>query len=134
LDTTASGANLAAAAAPAIAAASAAPRAKSAKLPPRPRDTALVTPAAAAVDPSPEPATPITVLETPRAVVAAQSREQAAAAAPAEVVPATAREACGKRVLIALAVCMERECQNPRYRDHPQCVKVLAMVRRRERQ
>jgi serine/threonine protein kinase len=128
----ASGANLAAAAAPAIAAASAAPRAKPAKPPPRPRDTALVAPAAVA--PSPEPATPVTVLETPKAVVAAQSREQAEAAAPAEVVPATAREACGKRVYIALAVCMERECQNPRYRDHPQCVKVLAMVRRRERQ
>jgi Protein kinase domain len=48
--------------------------------------------------------------------------------------PATAREACGSRVFIALAVCMDRECEQPRYRDHPECVKVLEVKRKREQQ
>ena len=47
---------------------------------------------------------------------------------------ATAREVCGSRLFIALAVCMDRECEQPRYRDHPECVKVLEMKRRREQQ
>jgi hypothetical protein len=52
------------------------------------------------------------------------------AAAPA--VPATAREKCGSRLFIALAVCMDRECEQPRYRDHPECVQVLEVKRKRE--
>jgi hypothetical protein len=52
------------------------------------------------------------------------------AAAPAE--PRTAREACGKRVLVALWQCMERECEKPRYREHAQCVEALNMKRARE--
>ena len=52
--------------------------------------------------------------------------------APAE--PATAREACGNRSFIALAVCIDRECEQPRYRDHPECQRVLAMKRKREQQ
>jgi hypothetical protein len=53
------------------------------------------------------------------------------AAPPAE--PRTAREACGKRVLVALWQCMERECEKPRYREHPQCVEALNTKRQRER-
>lgn len=54
----------------------------------------------------------------------------ALAAAPAE--PKTAREACGKRVLVALWQCMERECEKARYRGHPQCVEALSAKRARE--
>ena len=45
--------------------------------------------------------------------------------------PASAREACGKRVFIALWSCMDRECERPRFRDQPECVKVLETKQRR---
>ncbi len=45
--------------------------------------------------------------------------------------PPTARQACGKRVFIALWSCMDRECERPRYRDQPECVKVLETKRSR---
>jgi serine/threonine protein kinase len=89
------------------------------------------SPAARAVDPAP-PA-------EPRVRPAVQPAHEPAApppAAPAAVAaePATAREACGRRVLIALALCMERECQNARYRDQPECVKIFEARRRRDLQ
>ena len=71
-----------------------------------------------------------------RPVPAAQ-RDPVVVAAPvpaAPAGPATAREVCGSRLFIALAVCMDRECEQPRYRDNPECVKVLDMKRRREQQ
>ncbi len=71
--------------------------------------------------------------------VPAVQRDTAAAAVPAPVpvaaaptVPATAREKCGSRLFIALALCMDRECEQPRYREHPECVQVLEMKRKRE--
>ncbi|MEO8057079.1 MAG: protein kinase [Burkholderiales bacterium] len=64
-------------------------------------------------------------------------REPVVAAAPVTASPtgaATAREVCGSRLFIALAVCMDRECEQPRYRAHPECVQVLEMKRKREQQ
>ena len=52
--------------------------------------------------------------------------------AAAPTVPATAREKCGSRLFIALALCMDRECEQPRYREHPECVQVLETKRKRE--
>ncbi len=49
-------------------------------------------------------------------------------AAPA---PASPREACGTRRFLALALCMEQQCETPRYQDHAQCESVRAMVQRR---
>jgi hypothetical protein len=46
--------------------------------------------------------------------------------------PATAREACGGRVFIALAICMDRDCEQPRYRSSGECVRVLEVKRARE--
>ncbi len=46
--------------------------------------------------------------------------------------PTTAREKCGSRLFIALALCMDRECEQPRFREHPECVQVLDVKRRRE--
>jgi hypothetical protein len=46
--------------------------------------------------------------------------------------PATAREACGKRVFIALAVCMDERCEEARYRATPECVTILARKAARE--
>ena len=67
--------------------------------------------------------------------VPAAPRDAVVVAAPvaaAPVVPATAREKCGSRLFIALALCMDRECEQPRYREHPECVQVLETKRKRE--
>jgi serine/threonine protein kinase len=47
--------------------------------------------------------------------------------------PATPREACGARVFMALALCMEAQCETPRFKAHPQCKEVLARLERRRR-
>ena len=72
-------------------------------------------------------AKPVPVVQREPVVVAAP-----APAAP--ITPTTAREKCGNRLFIALAVCMDRECEQPRYRDQPECVQVLEMKRKREQQ
>jgi len=67
--------------------------------------------------------------------VPAVQREPVVVAAPvaaAPAGPATAREMCGSRLFIALAICMDRECEQPRFRDHPECVRVLEVKRKRE--
>ena len=45
--------------------------------------------------------------------------------------PATAREACGDRRFIALAICIDRECERPRFRESAECVRVLEVKQRR---
>ena len=45
--------------------------------------------------------------------------------------PSSAREACGSRVFIAMALCMERECENPRFRDQPECARLMEIKRNR---
>jgi serine/threonine protein kinase len=57
-----------------------------------------------------------------------RAAEHAAAAG-----PASPREACGSRVFLALAVCMEEQCDKPRYKSHPQCDRVREIVERRHR-
>ena len=74
---------------------------------------------------------------TGRPVPGAAQREPMVAAAPGSAdtnEPTTAREVCGNRLFIALAVCIDRECEQPRFRGHPECVRVLEMKRRREQQ
>jgi len=51
---------------------------------------------------------------------------------PAESGPITAREACGKRVFIALAICMDEKCEEPRFRNTQECVGILARKAARE--
>ncbi len=47
--------------------------------------------------------------------------------------PATsARDACGKRVFIALALCMEEKCEEARYRGTAECVSIMDRKRARE--
>ena len=46
--------------------------------------------------------------------------------------PRSASEVCGRRVFLALAICMDRECERPIFRDQPDCMKVLEMKRQRE--
>jgi len=51
---------------------------------------------------------------------------------PVDNQPASAREACGKRVFIALAICMDERCEDPRYRNSEECVTILARKHERE--
>ena len=65
-----------------------------------------------------------------------ESPQAPAAPAPNEVArdgPATPRQACGARVFLALALCLEEQCERPRFKSHPQCRKVNEMVERRRR-
>jgi len=50
---------------------------------------------------------------------------------PTGAAPSSAREACGSRVFIAMALCMERECENPRFRDQPECARMMEIKRNR---
>lgn len=61
----------------------------------------------------------------------ASARDLAAAAAARgeiaeERVPASARDACGKRGFFAMAVCMDERCELPRYRNTQECIPILA--------
>ena len=97
----------------------------------RPKAVAKPVRTSAAAVPNEAPRSPEPVAVAP-AENDAKSRPVAVAAAPAG--PATAREACGKRVFLALWTCMDSECERPAFRDHPDCVKVLEVKRRRESQ
>jgi len=44
----------------------------------------------------------------------------------------SARESCGKRVFVALAICMDQRCEDPRWRNSAECIPILARKRQRE--
>ena len=46
--------------------------------------------------------------------------------------PSSAREACGGRVFIAHAICMDRECEQPQFRNGAECARILDIKRARE--
>ncbi len=50
----------------------------------------------------------------------------------AEEEPSSAREACGKRGFISMAICMDAKCEEPRYRATPECIGVLSRKTARE--
>jgi hypothetical protein len=54
------------------------------------------------------------------------------AAPTASAEPATARDACGNRRFFALAACMDRRCEEARFRPGAECVAVLARKASRE--
>jgi hypothetical protein len=39
--------------------------------------------------------------------------------------PSSPQEACGSRVFLALAMCLQEQCQTPKFIRHPQCVQML---------
>jgi hypothetical protein len=77
---------------------------------------------------APRPAEPERALVVTSATPVADPSPVAATESEA---PTTARQACGKRVFLALWTCMDRECEKFVYREHPDCVKVLETKRRR---
>ena len=65
----------------------------------------------------------------------ARTPEPAPAPAPAPTPAAQGavrdpHEACGRRMLIALHLCLVRECAKPAFHDHPECVQVRAIEER----
>jgi serine/threonine protein kinase len=65
---------------------------------------------------------------------AAVLRAATPAPVPAPVIPAgpaSPSEACGARVFLARALCMEEKCAQPRFKSHQECVAVRAMIQRR---
>jgi hypothetical protein len=66
---------------------------------------------------------------------ATTSAKAAASAAPivAEPEPRSPSEACGRRVLLALAWCIDRQCERPLFQNHPECVR-LREIREQRRE
>ncbi|MEO7009065.1 MAG: protein kinase [Caldimonas sp.] len=84
-----------------------------------------------AAEPSPYPAPQVAETRTRSSA----SHEPVAARPVVAAVPSgpkSAREACGSRVFIALAICMDRECEQPQFRNSTECVPILQVKRARE--
>ncbi|MCY4755261.1 serine/threonine protein kinase [Pelomonas aquatica] len=110
-------------------AASVAGRASAATAPPR-RDGALrpVAPEKTAephaMPRSPVFAAPEPVAASPAATARPGSAATAGASAAADPEARSPTEACGRRVLLALAWCIDRQCERPVFQNHPECVKL----------
>jgi serine/threonine protein kinase len=66
----------------------------------------------------------------------APSNKPLAVAPPEPTVPAgprTPREACGKRVFLAMAMCIDEQCQKPEFRNQDECVKLREIRERQQR-
>lgn len=72
----------------------------------------VAVPAPSAPAPTPQPAA-VSQATTPPVAPASQNGA-----------PSSPKEACGKRVFIALAICMQEQCSNARFNAHPQCVQM----------
>lgn len=73
-----------------------------------------------APNPRPKPAAPApAVAAAPVPNLPAQ--QPAAASASMAKAPATLEQACGRRVFLALTVCMQKQCTSPVYSEHPNC-------------
>ena len=95
--------------------------------------TDRLPPAERAAAPQPAPVVP-TLPRAPPVDAIPQGAVNGGKAGRAEAAPASPREACGDRVLLALVRCMTRECEQPRFQSHPQCIKLREeAARRRER-
>ncbi len=83
-------------------------------------------------------ASPNTVDDTRQRAAAQPARDPNVAPRPVPtftpIGPRTATEVCGRRVFLALAICMDRECERPVFRDQPDCKKVIETKRQRENQ
>ena len=93
--------------------------------PPQPRPRPMPAPPRARAEaddtePTPGPRRPL-----PPQRPATNETTPATAANPAtHAGPRSPREACGSRVLLALFLCMKRECAKPEFGSHPQCQRV----------
>lgn len=73
--------------------------------------------------PAPLPApTPVPAPATEAPLTPQPARPAPQPVAPAG--PSSPREACGSRVFLALAMCMQEQCQTSQFTKHPQCVEI----------
>jgi hypothetical protein len=70
--------------------------------------------------------------ERARAATASREAAMRSVPPPVEVVPTSASEACGKRVFISRAICMDEKCEEPRFRNTQECIGILARKTERE--
>ncbi|MFG6441973.1 serine/threonine protein kinase [Roseateles sp. LKC17W] len=70
----------------------------------------------------PVPRSPVFAAPEPAASAVAAPVQAAAASVAAE--PRTAAEACGGRVLLARAWCIDRQCEKPQFRNDAECIKL----------
>ncbi len=96
--------------------------------PPRKRKEA--SPSAAPAS-SATPAAPAPVERAP--IAAAQPSPASAVAAPDHDLPASPSEACGKRVFLARALCLDEQCAKPRFHGHAECVALREAREQRQR-
>lgn len=110
--------------APAPTAATPAPSSDSGALRPlqQPQRTPAPAPAPIRAEPTLPPPAPGPSARTPEPAPAPTPAAQGGARDP--------HEACGRRMLIALHLCLVRECSKPAYHDHPECVQVRAIEER----
>ncbi len=99
--------------------------------PARPAATAQrPSPSSASPSVSPESNMPVLPAQVPVAVSAPSSP---ASGSKALVVPSDPRAACGERVFIALALCIDRQCRKPAFESHPECARLREMREQRQR-
>ncbi len=87
--------------------------------------------------PLPAAVVPQAVAPAPKPLIARPAPELHAAPvpvpqAPAEAAPSSPREACGKRVFLAMIFCISEQCEKPQFKNHPQCVEMREQDRRRQ--
>jgi serine/threonine protein kinase len=70
------------------------------------------------------PRSPVFAAPEPAASTPAAKPVTAAPASAAAAEPRSPSEACGKRVLFALAWCIDRQCERPEFANHAECVKL----------
>ncbi len=96
--------------------------------PPRKRKEASpsAAPASGVSPPAPAP-----VERAP--AVAVQSGPASAVAGQEQELPASPSEACGKRVFLARALCLDEQCAKPRFHGHAECVALREAREQRQR-
>ncbi|WP_457421772.1 serine/threonine protein kinase [Roseateles sp. P5_E7] len=72
----------------------------------------------------PVPRSPVFAAPEPAASAVATPTQAAPASTAAAPEPRTASEACGGRVLLARAWCIDRQCDKPQFRNDAECVKL----------
>lgn len=108
------------------AASSPAPAPRPAASAPARRDSAALKPIVTekAGDFRPVPRSPVFAAPEPAASAVATPVQAAPASTAAAPEPRTAAEACGGRVLLARAWCIDRQCEKPQFRNDAECVKL----------
>ena len=82
----------------------------------------------------PSPGMPNQVTAQQQASPQASQNVQQAIPAVAASSHSSPEEACGKRVFLAMALCMTRQCETPQFTSHPQCVKLRQQNKDRQDQ